>query len=204
LIGTLLCAGVLPVGASSASASVEQFGYLPTRDGTMLRYDLVRPDGSGRFPVLLNYEGYAAGSDASDNGVSTYTDRLLAKGYAILGVSVRGTGCSQGTFDPFAPNMGTDGYDAVEWVARQPWSDGRIGMIGTSFGAITQLVTAADRPPHLLAIAPDSAQSDLYRGVAYPGGIVEYDFTFLWTAIQKEASTTALATRVRGSVGPAS
>jgi putative CocE/NonD family hydrolase len=83
--------------------------------------------------------------------------------------------------------MGTDGADAVEWAARQPWSDGHVGMIGVSFGGITQLLTAAERPPHLKAIAPSSALSDLYRDVSYPGGILEYDFVFAWTVLQKDS-----------------
>ncbi len=175
--------------AGPAQANVEQTGYITTRDGTQLRYDVVRPDGPGPFPTLLNYEGYAAGSNASDNGVSTFTDRILQRGYALIGVSVRGTGCSTGAFDPFAPTMGTDGYDAIEWIAHQSWSNGRVGMIGVSFGGITQLVTAADRPPHLVAIAPSSTTSDLYRDVVYPGGILEYDFSFGWTGDQKAGGT---------------
>ena len=185
----LVATALLSTSATAAQATVEQHGYLTARDGTRLRYDVKRPNGRGPFPALLNYEGYAAGSDASDNGVSTYTDRLLARGYAVVGVSVRGTGCSQGQFDPFAPTMGRDGYDAVEWIARQPWSNRRVGMIGVSFGGITQLLTAAQRPPHLLAIAPSSATSDLYRDVVYPGGVLEYDFTFAWTGVQKEGGT---------------
>jgi putative CocE/NonD family hydrolase len=185
----LVAAALVAIAPAGARATVEQHGYLTVRDGTRLRYDVIRPDGAGPFPALLNYEGYAAGSDASDNGVSVYTDRLLKRGYAVIGVSVRGTGCSQGEFDPFSHTMGTDGYDAIEWIARQPWSDGRVGMIGVSFGGITQLVTAAERPPHLKAIAPSSATSDLYRDVVYPGGILEYDFTFAWTGIQKEGGT---------------
>ena len=185
----LLATAFLGSSVASAQARAEQHGYLTVRDGIRLRYDVVRPNGPGPFPTLLNYEGYAAGSDASDNGVGTFTDRLLARGYAVIGVSVRGTGCSQGVFDPFDHTMGTDGYDAIEWIARQPWSDGRVGMIGVSFGGITQLVTAARRPPHLLAIAPSSATSDLYRDVVYPGGILEYDFTFAWTGVQKEGGT---------------
>jgi uncharacterized protein len=185
----IVATALLATATPSAQATVHQHGYLTVRDGTQLRYDVIRPDGPGPFPTLLNYEGYAAGSDASDNGVSVFTDRLLKRGYALIGVSVRGTGCSQGQFDPFAHTMGTDGYDSVEWIARQPWSDGRVGMIGVSFGGITQLLTAAQRPPHLLAIAPSSATSDLYRDVAYPGGVLEYDFTFAWTAVQKEGGT---------------
>ena len=187
VLATLL---VFLVVAASAQASVEQRGYLTARDGTQLRYDVIRPDGPGPFPALLNYEGYAAGSDATDNGVSAFSDRILQRGYALVGVSVRGTGCSQGVFDPFAQTMGTDGYDAIEWIAKQPWSNSHVGMIGVSFGGITQLVTAADRPPHLDAIAPSSATSDHYRDVVYPGGIHEYDFTFAWTGIQKEGGTT--------------
>jgi putative CocE/NonD family hydrolase len=178
-------------GARVQAATVEQDGYLSARDGTRLRYNVVRPMGTGRFPVLINYEGYAAGTDAADNGVGTYIDPLLERGYAVVGVSVRGTGCSEGVFDPFASTMGQDGYDAVEWASVQPWSDGRVGMIGVSFGGITQLLTAAQRPPHLRAIAPSSALSDLYRDVAWPGGVLEYDFPFAWTGVQKEGGTVA-------------
>ena len=195
-LGTRRAAFLLCTAA--ASATVHTHGYFATRDGTKLRYDVLRPDGPGRHPVLVNYEGYAAGSDATDNGVAVYSDRLLKRGYALVGVSVRGTGCSEGVFDPFAETMGRDGADAIEWAARQPWSNGRVGMIGVSFGAITQLLTAANRPPHLRAITPDSATSDLYRDVTYPGGVLEYDFTFAWTGDQKEggyqyATTVALA-----------
>src|SRR4051812_5715264 len=107
--GVAATAMLWPSGVA-AQATPGQHGYLKARDGTELRYDVIRPDGPGPFPSLLNYEGYAAGSDASDNGVATYTDRLLARGYAVVGVSVRGTGCSAGAFDPFAPTMGRDGY----------------------------------------------------------------------------------------------
>jgi putative CocE/NonD family hydrolase len=181
------------VAAPAAEAVVRETGYFEARDGTELRYSVERPDGPGPFPVLVNYEGYAAGTNPRDNGVSTYADRLLERGYAIVGVSVRGTGCSEGVFDPFARTMGTDGADAVEWAAAQPWSDGRVGMIGVSFGGITQLLTAAEQPPHLKAIAPSSALSDLYRDVAYPGGILEYDFVFAWTVIQKQGGATYAA-----------
>src|SRR3954471_18807654 len=189
LIGIVLALAAVLLPAATAHATVEEKGYLPTRDGTKLAYDVQRPDGKGPFPVVVNYEGYAAGSDAGDNGGATYLPRLLQRGYAVLGVSVRGTGCSEGAFDPFALTMGQDGADAVEWAARQPWADGRVGMFGVSFGGIAQLLTAADRPPHLRAIAPDSSTSDLYRDVTYPGGILEYDFTFAWTGIQKEGGT---------------
>src|SRR5256885_15551910 len=108
-----VAATLLATTTPSARATVDQHGYLTARDGTQLRYDIVRPDGPGPFPALLNYEGYAAGSNASDNGVSTFTNRILQRGYALVGVLVRGTGCSEGQVDPFAPTIGTDGNDAL-------------------------------------------------------------------------------------------
>src|SRR5258705_165904 len=115
-----VAAALLATTTPSAQATVHQHGYLTVRDGTQLRYDVIRPDGPGPFPTLLNYEGYAAGTDASDNGVSVFTDRLLKRGYAVIGVSVRGTGCSQGQFDPFAHTMGADGYDSHELANASP------------------------------------------------------------------------------------
>src|SRR5881397_3060987 len=76
----LVATALLVTSAASAQATVEQHGYLTVRDGIHLRYDVIRPDGPGPFPALLNYEGYAAGSDASDNGVGVFTDRLLKRG----------------------------------------------------------------------------------------------------------------------------
>jgi putative CocE/NonD family hydrolase len=190
----VLTLALLGAAAPSARATVTEDGYLTARDGTKLRYQVVRPDGPGPFPTLVNYEGYAAGTNAGDNGVSTFTDRILSRGYALMGLSVRGTGCSEGKFDPFDLTMGTDGYDGIEWAAKQTWSDGRVGMIGVSFGGITQVLTAATNPPHLKAIAASSSLSDLYRDVAYPGGVLEYDFPFAWTAIQKDGGSEYAAT----------
>ena len=110
LFGALIA---LAIAAGPAQASVHERGYLTARDGTQLRYDVIRPDGPGPFPTLLNYEGYAAGSDATDGGVSAFSDRILQRGYALIGVSVRGTGCSQGTFDPFDATMGMKKIDVA-------------------------------------------------------------------------------------------
>ncbi len=128
----------IPGRVVRVTSNAEARGWLLTRDGIRLRYHLILPEGDGPFPTIINYEGYAAGSDFSDNGAGTYKEALLERGYALLGVSVRGTGCSEGDFNPFVRNLGEDGYDAIEWTAAQPWSDGRVGMIGASFGGITQ------------------------------------------------------------------
>src|SRR3712207_8945414 len=88
-----------------------------------------------------------------------------------MGLSIRGTGCSAGIHDLFEPRQALDGKEAVEWAASQKWSNGRVAMAGYSFPGIMQLLTAAERPRGLRAIVPSSVVFDLYRDVAYPGGI---------------------------------
>ncbi len=187
----LVVVAMLLVTAATANATAVEHGFITTRDGTQLRYSLELPSGTGPWPVVMNYEGYAAGADPGDNGVSVFLPRLLAAGYAVIGVQVRGTGCSQGNFDLFESDMGTDGYDAVEWAAKQPWSNGHVGMLGVSFGGITQFAVAGTRPPNLDVIVPSSATPDLYRAVVYPGGFLEYDFPTLWTELQKAEYVTS-------------
>jgi putative CocE/NonD family hydrolase len=95
---------------------------------------------------------------------------------------MRGTGCSQGNFLLFDPHWGTDGYDAVEWAARQPWSDGDVGMANWSYAGLSQVLTAVTRPPHLKAIAPGMAVTDPWRDVGYPGGVTNALFPSAWWA----------------------
>jgi putative CocE/NonD family hydrolase len=175
-----LSAGWLVAGPSSAApAPVQKHGYITMADGAKLAYALNLPTAQGRFPVALAYAGYCEGSDATCND-ATNSAALTAAGYAVLGVNIRGTGCSSGTFDPFTQQEWRDGAAAVEWAARQPWSSGHVGMFGDSFPGITQLGVAALRPPHLDAIAPFQVTTDLYRDVADPGGITNTGFGAFW------------------------
>lgn len=176
----LLVASALPFTAADGPTQTVLKGYLTTRDGTQLAWNAVVPgDGTGSYPTLLTYDGYDAGTNV-DAG---YVARYVPQGYALVGVSIRGTGCSGGTFDFFEPVQGLDGYDAVEWAASQSWSNGKVGMIGKSYPGITQLFTAAERPPHLVAAAPGHMYGDIYRDVVYPGGIFNYAFAGLWSFI---------------------
>src|SRR5258708_3803768 len=155
--------GVLAT-ASSAQALVVRHGYLALPDHTLLSYTLTLPAANGRYPVLLEYDPYAAGvtSDTS----------WAPDGYAMLGVNFRGTGCSQGTFQPLRGDIwGRDGANVVAWAGRQPWSDARVGMIGYSFTGVSQLATAEYAGPALKAITPENVFPDLYRDIVYPGGI---------------------------------
>ncbi|MCB0871111.1 MAG: CocE/NonD family hydrolase, partial [Solirubrobacterales bacterium] len=114
-------------------------GYMDARDGMDLKYSVLLPPGDGPFPAIMNYSGYDPGSiggTAYQAGNTTMDPELDAKllkaGYAVVGVNMRGTGCSDGNFSLFANEWGTDGYDAVEWTADQPWSNGKVGMANWS------------------------------------------------------------------------
>jgi putative CocE/NonD family hydrolase len=180
---TLLCAACLMLcAASAAGASVRKQGYIPTSDETQLEYTVDLPADTGRFPVALVYDGYCEGTGATDCNDAATATQLVAKGYAALGVSIRGTSCSTGTFDAFTAPEFSDGAEAIEWAAKQPWSNGHLGMLGDSFPGITQLGVAALRPAHLDAIAPFQVTADPYRDVGYPGGIQNTGFGAFWAS----------------------
>src|SRR3954454_12935941 len=127
----LACTAVL-AAAPAAQATVERWGYIPV-DGAQLRYTVELPAADGRFPVAMVYDGYCEGTTPLGCNDRQMATRLLAAGYAVVGVSARGTGCSTGTFDFRNPNESTDGAAAVTWAAHQPWSTGKVGMFGDSF-----------------------------------------------------------------------
>ena len=188
LLVLALLLSLAPAGAEPPPLTTWPYetGYVAMPDGAELRYTVFLPDsGPGPWPVLLQYDGYAAGTNPYENGQDLFGPRMRAKGYAILGVNVRGSGCSTGTFDVFEHQWALDGYEVVEWAAAQPWSNGSVGMFGVSMPAIMSLYVAALDPPHLAAIAPAAALTDLYRDVAYPGGIFNATFPAAWTALQK-------------------
>lgn len=176
-------AGAAAPGRSTATAAPDvrrTTGYLTVADETRLKWTLLAP-GAGRHPVLMQYEGYNAGSNPGRVN-ETFVEEALADGYAVLGVSMRGTACSGGEFSLFDRHWGTDGAEAVEWAARQPWSTGRVGMFSFSYAGISQPLVAAQRPKGLVAVAPGMVVSDMYRDVGYPGGIANAGFPAAWEA----------------------
>ncbi|ESQ88609.1 hypothetical protein ABAC460_15060 [Asticcacaulis sp. AC460] len=162
-------------------------GYLTTRDGVELRYSVLLPKGKGPFPAILNYSGYDPGSIGGksylqgDTAMSVTLDQaLVARGYAVVGVNARGTACSEGVFDFLTPTYGRDGYDAVEFIASQPWSNGAVGMANWSWAGMSQLSTASQQPPHLKAIAPGMVLADPRRDSWAPGGVPAPLFVSNW------------------------
>ena len=147
---------------------------VPVRDGITIACELRRParDGAaveGRFPgVVIEFTPYVVLHDF----YLGEADFFAARGYNALVPMLRGVGRSGGEWDYGSfRQAGRDGHDLVEWFAAQPFSDGRIGMYGESFGGQTSYSTAVERPEHLVAIAPLQSPSSLYHDVVFPGGI---------------------------------
>jgi predicted acyl esterase len=183
-----------PPSAEVYDQSIPQrgYGYLTTRDGTKLAIDVHPPQDvttvlpevelptlpSGPTPTLIEYSGYGYADPAGpQNGISILANLM---GFTVVDVNMRGTGCSGGAYDFFEPLQNLDGYDVIETIARQPWVlHHEVGMMGISYGGISQLFTAATQPPHLAAISPlsviDSTQTTLY-----PGGILNTGFALEW------------------------
>jgi hypothetical protein len=156
------------------------YGYLKTRDGTLLAIMvyLPGPADQGPYPTVIEYSGYDPANPDSPQPSTLITTTL---GYAAVGVNMRGTGCSGGAFQYFEPLQSTDGYDAVETIAAQPWvKNHQVGMVGISYPGISQLFVAQLQPPHLAAIAPLSVIADTGRGTLYPGGILNNGFAVGW------------------------
>ena len=115
-------------------------------------------------------------------------------GYAVVDVNMRGTGCSGGAFDYFETLQSLDGYDIVETVARQPWVlHNKVGMMGVSYGGISQLFVGATRPPSLAAITPLSV-IDNSATTLYPGGILNTGFALNWAAERDDDAKAATKT----------
>jgi hypothetical protein len=148
---------------------VEHDVPMVTRDGVTLYADVFRPDAPGRFPVLLSRSPYGkASAGASPNGSNIFFAQF---GYVTVMQDCRGRFTSQGEFDTIFQEV-EDGYDAVEWAARLPWSNGRVGTTGQSYLGLTQYAIACNdpMPPSLQAMAPVSASSDYHASWIYHTG----------------------------------
>ena len=167
-----------PNACGQSLPTISESGYIAMADGVQLRYSVIRPDVTTPVPVALRISPYSEGINPLTGSIA---DDLLAAGYAVAGVNLRGTGCSSGTWNDFQPF--SDHYDIVEWFGAQPWSTGDVGMFGLSAAAMSQLYTAAAQPPSLRAIAPNEPLLDLYREHAHPGGIVNPGFAALWPLV---------------------
>ncbi len=171
----------------------EQDVQVTLRDGTKIYTDIFRPEGETGVPAIVSWSYFgkrqAEGSTEWQLiGVPPGTVSKMAKfescdpaywcrkGYAVANVDPRGVGHSEGDICMFGTQDARDGYDFVEWLATQPWCNGKIGMCGNSGVAMTHWRIAAEQPPHLVCIAPWEGTGDLYRESLAEGGIPMQSF----------------------------
>ncbi len=176
-------------GIYDQAIPADGYGYLTTRDGTQLAINVHLPSGGGPYPTLVEYSGYGyARPGGPESGIAPVANLL---GFAVVDVNMRGTGCSGGAFDFFEPLQGLDGYDVIETVARQPWvKGGEVGMMGISYGGISQLFVGQTNPPSLAALAPMSV-IDNTQTTLYPGGILNTGFALEWAQDRVDDSQAA-------------
>jgi predicted acyl esterase len=166
-------------------------------DGIVLRADVFRPVEEGAYPVILTYGVYAKGlayqegyplqwkkmiedhpeilqgsTNKYQNWEVTDPERWIPHGYVVIRVDSRGAGWSPGFMDCNSPREIEDLFQCIEWAGTQPWSNGKVGMLGISYYASNQWRVAGKHPPHLAAIIPWEGQNDRYRDSGYHGGIL--------------------------------
>ena len=149
----------------------------PMRDGTILRSNVLTPDGEGPYPILMIRTPYSKENPFA--GAYNSMDTWAGRCYIVVSQDVRGQYKSDGTFYPFRSEA-TDGYDAIEWAAKLPKSNGKVGMYGFSYPGATQWLPATLRPPHLTAIIPAMTSSDYRDGWTYEGGALYQAFAQDW------------------------
>jgi predicted acyl esterase len=209
------------IDAPPAGVRFERDVALEVRDGTTLRVNVFRPQAQGRYPVVLSAHPY--GKDHLPRRIGgRYQPPLLyrllgqparprfsawttweapdpafwvPRDYVVVNADLRGFGRSEGVGAPLSDQEAEDYYDLIEWAARQPWSNGRIGLSGVSYLALSQYKVAALRPPHLAAICPWEGFTDCYRDFARPGGVREDGFIVLWTSSLRRSGRPAVDLR---------
>jgi predicted acyl esterase len=177
---------------------------ITTDDGVVLRADVFRPLGDGKYPVILSYGPYAKGlhfeagyklnwarlveaapevlegsSNKYQNWELVDPEKWVPDGYICVRVDSRGAGRSPGVLDCWSPREARDFYDCIEWAGTQSWSNGKVGINGISYYAMNQWQVAALKPPHLAALCIWEGASDYYRELSRHGGIL-CDFLGSW------------------------
>ena len=151
--------------------------YIPMRDGVRLGADIFRPKGAAPLPALVMRTPYNKRGMVFLHPWSRY---LAARGYVVVLQDCRGTGVSEGEYSQYWTE-GTDGYDTIEWSARQPWCNGDVGIFGSSYMGNCVYLAIAEAPPHLKAAWVAEAGPNLYRDRFYRGGIPHYMESATWS-----------------------
>lgn len=202
---------------------------IPIDDGVVLRADVFRPPGGGKFPIVLSYGPYAKGlsfqegykgnwarltkaapevlqgsSNKYQNWELVDPEKWVPEGYACVRVDSRGAGRSPGCLDVWSVREAQDLYQCIEWAGTQGWSNGKVGINGISYYAMNQWQVGALKPPHLTAMCIWEGSSDYYRELCRHGGIL-CDFLNTWhprqvASVQHGAGTRGAKSIVTGEL----
>jgi putative CocE/NonD family hydrolase len=183
-IALLILALVLSVTFSRAESVISEPDYkirldlgvmIPMRDGVKLSSDFYFPDAEGKFPAILIRTPYNNSIPVYDRYGKFYATR----GYVVVIQDCRGRYDSEGEWYPFVGEE-YDGYDTVEWIAKQPWSNGKIGMTGVSYVGFVQWMAAVEQPPHLTCIFTYGSPSNIYGDTWFSYGTLYLMDAMTW------------------------
>lgn len=172
-----------PPRPPSNDVRMENHVAVPMRDGVILYADVYRPAREGKYPVLVSRTPYSTERAPAAYEAAVFFAR---RGYVYVFQDVRGRHESGGKWDPFR-NEQQDGYDTIEWAARQPWSNGKVGMQGASYLGFVQWQAAVTAPPHLVAIFPALASTSLYHDTFTLNGAFRLSLAFGWGPVRQES-----------------
>lgn len=217
-----------PFTAPPVDIVLEKDVAVTMRDGVTIYVDVLRPEGTEKVPVIVAWSPYGKGQGTSrsamgvfglvglDNGIVSGLEKFegpdpadwCAHGYAICNPDARGVANSEGDSVVSDRQEGQDCHDLIEWLAVQEWCTGKGVMSGTSYLAVSQWFTAAERPPHLAAINPWEGVSDVYRDLLMRGGMPDTGFakqlqdnSFWGTTARRTSSRRQGATRSSTTCG---
>jgi putative CocE/NonD family hydrolase len=173
--------------APAESIVIERDAMIPTRDGVQLATDVYRPNAPGRFTVLLHRTPYDKGNDELTSQAVFFAEN----GYVVAVQDLRGRYGSGGVFQKYNDLDAFDGYDTIEWLARQPYADGKVAMWGTSYAAHAQAVAAQTNPPSLAAlILNQGGMANAWDHAVRHGGAFELGRELTWAFRYAAAEAT--------------
>ena len=181
-------------GAAEREITLESDVRVPMRDGVQLATDIYRPAGEGKFPIVLIRTPY------KKEMVELKARYFARRGYVAAVQDCRGRFGSPGTWAPFM-HEGDDGYDTIEWLAVQPWSTGKVGMIGGSYLGWVQWWAASRNPPHLATIIPNVAPPDPFYNIPYEYGTFFLLGAIWWADVLENEATADLSGAALSKIG---
>ena len=175
IVPVALCLPLIAADRGSHEVTIQRGAKAEMRDGVTLIADIYRPEGDGKFPVMLQRTPYNRDGGRESGPV------LASHGYVVIIQDTRGRYASEGEFYPFL-NESNDGFDSVAWAAKLPYANGDVGMFGGSYVGATQMLAAMAAPPNLKSIFPYVTASEYYDGWTYQSGALMQWFASSWTS----------------------